>query len=157
MRLPFLLCALAVTSAIAQEKSESHMHHAAKPAGYAPGLGEIMTLQQMRHAKLRLAGSQKNWELAEYELDELREGFDDVQKYHETHDAIPVGAMVKSLTPAPLEALDKAIAAKDAAAFAKSFDQLTGACNACHRAAQRGFIVIVRPTTSPYPNQKFAP
>ena len=155
MRLPCLLFALAMTSAVAQEKSESH--HAARPAGYAPGLGEIMTLQQMRHAKLWLAGSQKNWPLADYELDELREGFDDVQKYHESHDSIPVGAMVKSLTPAPLEALGKAIAAKDAAAFAKSFDQMTAACNACHRAAQRGFIVIPRPATSPFPNQKFAP
>ena len=147
-----MLCAIAMPAA-----ADEHMHHAAGAAGAVPGLGEIMSLQLMRHAKLLLAGSQKNWPLADYELDELREGFDDVQKYHQTHDGVPVGAMVQSLTPAPLDALGKAIAAKDAARFATSFDQLTGACNSCHRAAKRGFIVIVRPAASPFPNQKFTP
>ena len=51
------------------------------PAGYAPGLGEIMTLTQMRHLKLWFAGDAKNWELADYELDELKEGFDDAIEY----------------------------------------------------------------------------
>jgi hypothetical protein len=31
---------------------------------YAPGLGEIMTFTQMRHAKLWMAGEAENWELA---------------------------------------------------------------------------------------------
>lgn len=157
MRRLFLLCALAMASAAAQEKPEAHMHHAAQPAGYVPGLGEIMSLQQMRHAKLWLAGSQNNWPLADYELDELREGFDDVEKLHATHEGVPVGAMAKSLTAAPVAALAKALEAKDAASFTKSFDQLTDACNTCHRAARHGFIVITRPATSPFPNQKFAP
>jgi hypothetical protein len=151
------LCALAVTASAQNKSDESHAHHAPKATAYVPGLGEIMSLQQMRHAKLWLAGSQKNWPLADYELDELREGFDDVQKLHATHDGIPVGAMAKSLTTPPVEALAKAIDAKDAAVFTKSFDQLTEACNSCHRAAKHGFIVIVRPATSPFPNQKFAP
>jgi len=151
-----VLCSLAMTSSLADDKE--HMHHAPSTAGgYVPGLGEIMSLQQMRHAKLWLAGSQKNWPLADYELDELREGFDDVQKLHATHDGIPVGAMAKSLTTPPAEALAKAIDVKDAAAFTKSFDQLTEACNSCHRAAKHGFIVITRPATSPFPNQKFTP
>ncbi len=149
-----LLCTLAMASAIAEEP---HMHQAPAAEGYTPGLGEIMTLQQMRHAKLWLAGSQKNWALADYELDELREGFEDVQKLHPMHEGVPVGAMVKNLTGAPLAALDKAIKAKDAASFGKSFDELTGACNACHRAAKHGFIVITRPAASPFPNQKFPP
>ena len=45
---------------------------------YTPGLGEIMSLQQMRHAKLYFAGQAENWDLAAYELDEIGEGFDDV-------------------------------------------------------------------------------
>src|SRR5215472_13838048 len=49
---------------------------------YAPGLGELMTFQQMRHTKLWLAGQARNWELAAYELDELEEGFDDIIKFH---------------------------------------------------------------------------
>jgi hypothetical protein len=43
---------------------------------FTPGLGEIMTLQQMRHLKLWYAGQAGNWPLADYELDELKEGFD---------------------------------------------------------------------------------
>jgi hypothetical protein len=42
---------------------------------YAPGLGEIMSLQQMRHVKLWLAGQARNWKLALQRLpccDELR-------------------------------------------------------------------------------------
>lgn len=150
-----VLCSLAMTSSFADDKD--HMHHAPGAAGYVPGLGEIMSLQLMRHSKLWLAGSQKNWPLADYELDELREGFEDAQRFHQTHEDVPVGAMIKSLTPAPLEALDKAISAKNSAAFAKSFDQLTAACNTCHRGAKRGFIVITRPTASLFPNQRFAP
>jgi hypothetical protein len=65
--------------------------------------------------------------------------------------------MIAKLALEPLEALSKAVAAKNAAQFARSFDQLTAACNECHRAANHGFIVIVRPTSSAFPNQAFAP
>lgn len=49
---------------------------AGSPEAYAPGLGEIMTLQQMRHVKWWFAGEAGNWDLALYELKELQEGFD---------------------------------------------------------------------------------
>src|SRR6516165_1897897 len=52
---------------------------------YVPGLGEIMTLNQMRHVKLWYAGQNANWALASYELDELNEGLDDAAKFHPTH------------------------------------------------------------------------
>src|SRR4051812_44833960 len=57
---------------------------------YEPGLGEIMSLQQMRYAKLWLAANAGNWPLADYELKELGEGFDDILKYHPTHEESPV-------------------------------------------------------------------
>ncbi|MGH2563654.1 MAG: hypothetical protein ACRDE5_04015, partial [Ginsengibacter sp.] len=44
-------------------------------AEYAPGLGEIMGGIQMHHAKLWYAGINDNWELAQYEIDELKERF----------------------------------------------------------------------------------
>jgi hypothetical protein len=37
-----------------------------------------MTLQQIRHAKLWFAGEARNWDLAGYELGELKAGFEDV-------------------------------------------------------------------------------
>ena len=124
---------------------------------YVPGLGEIMALQQMRHAKLWLAGSGGNWDLAGYELDELREGFEDASSQHPTNDGVPIAAMIKSLTPGPLDAVAKAVEAKSPAAFAKAFDSLTSACNACHRGAKHGFIRIKRPDASAFPNQDFGP
>jgi hypothetical protein len=129
----------------------------ADTTGYVPGLGEIMSLQQMRHAKLWLAGSRGNWALADYELDELREGFDDARSHYPTHDGVPVGAMIQSLTPAPLDAIGKAIGRKSPADFAKAFDGLTAACNTCHQGAKRGFIRIRRPGTSAFGNQDFDP
>ena len=39
-----------------------------------------MALQQLRHIKLWFAGRAGNWPLADYEIDELKDGFDDVNK-----------------------------------------------------------------------------
>ena len=134
-----------------------HEHSAAKAEAYVPGLGEIMSLQQMRHAKLWFAGARGNWALANYELDELREGFGDAGKLHATHESVPVAALIAKLTPAPLEALGKAIQRNSAAEFRRSFDALTAACNTCHQAANHGFIRIRRPAGPAYGNQEFAP
>ena len=116
-----------------------------------------MTLQQARHAKLWLAGTRRNWALAAYELGELREGFGDARDLHATHEGVPVASLVDKLTPAPLEAIDKAIKAKDLPGFRRSFADLTMACNTCHRAANHGFIVITQPGASSFTNQRFAP
>ncbi len=124
---------------------------------YVPGLGEIMAAQQMRHAKLWLAGRARNWPLASYELDELREGFDDAARFQTVHDDVPVAALIAKLTPEPLEDLSKAVASKSVAQFSRSFDKLTAACNECHRAANDGFIVITRPAASTFGNQVFSP
>jgi hypothetical protein len=59
---------------VASTSSTSSSATSSEP--YTPGLGEIMSLQQMRHAKLWFAGQAENWELADYEIDELGEGFD---------------------------------------------------------------------------------
>ncbi len=57
----------------------------------------------------------------------------------------------------PIEAIGAAIEAKDGARFAKGFNELTAACNACHEGIGRGFIVIQVPTASPFSDQSFAP
>jgi hypothetical protein len=124
---------------------------------YASGLGEIMSLQQMRHLKLWFAGAAKNWPLADYELDELKEGFDDVIKFFPVHEDMPIGQMAASTAVPVLADVKSAIEARDGAIFAAAFDKLTAACNTCHESSNHGFIVIVRPTSSPYSNQSFAP
>ena len=124
---------------------------------FTPGLGEIMTLTQMRHAKLWFAGQAANWSLASYELDELHEGLDDAATYHPTHkDApLPIPALIAKIMTDPLQQLEKAIKAHDGSAFIQAFDATTEACNSCHRATNFGFNVVTRPSANPYSNQTF--
>ena len=49
-------------------------------AGNEPNVGDIMAFQQERHLKLWFAGRAGNWPLADYEIDKLKDGFDDVDK-----------------------------------------------------------------------------
>ena len=153
-----VFAALALVLLAPARAAEEHPSHA--PAGkeaYASGLGEIMSLQQMRHLKLWLAGAAKNWPLADYELDELKEGFDDVIKFFPTKDDLPIGQMAGSTAVPTLPDVKAAIEARDAKKFAAAFDKLTAACNTCHQATKHEFIVIQRPTSSPYSNQSFTP
>ena len=132
---------------------------AGAPEAYAPGLGELMTFQQMRHTKLWLAGRAGNWDLAAYELDELAEGFDDVIKFHPTHKDAPVDpkdAIPRMMTQ-PMADLRDAVTSKDGPAFTRTYDALTTACNDCHQATNFGFNRVQRPETNPYPNQMFPP
>jgi hypothetical protein len=124
---------------------------------YAPGLGEIMTLQQMRHTKLWLAGDAGNWDLAAYEIKELGEGFDDVVRFHPTHEGssvAPKDAIPRMIT-LPMSEVRAALDKKDPKAFRQAYDTLTKACNDCHQATNFGFNRVQRPAMNPYPNQVF--
>jgi hypothetical protein len=126
---------------------------------YIPGLGEIMSLQQMRHTKLWLAGEAENWDLAAYEVDELSEGFDDVVRFHPTHKDSPVAPKdaIPRMVTEPLESVRAVVSRKDRPGFTDAYDALTTACNNCHQATNFGFNRVQRPATNPYPNQAFAP
>lgn len=126
-------------------------------ASYTPGLGDLMGATQGRHAKLWFAGSSKNWDLAAYELDEIREGLKEAVRFNPVFKNIPVAAMLNQFTAPPLSDLNKAIETKNSAGFKKAYDRLTNACNACHQAAGYGFITIKRPIAPPSTNQLFAP
>jgi hypothetical protein len=146
--------ALIVTATL---MAAAHAQDAAKPAAPAeestanlPGLGEIMTLQQLRHIKLWFAGHGGNWPLADYEIGELEEGFDDVNK-------LLGGDTVEKQVGGPIKALEKTIADKSRPEFDTAFDSLSAGCNSCHHSLDHGFIVIQRPTLLPYSNQNFAP
>jgi len=131
---------------------------APSPEAYAPGLGELMTLQQMRHAKLWFAGEAQNWDLAAYELEELGEGFDDIVKFHPTHKDSPVAPKdaIPRMINQPVADLRAAVEKKDSKSFSTAYDALTTACNDCHKATNFGFNRVQRPATNPYPNQLFS-
>lgn len=130
---------------------------AAGEAAKEPSLIEIMMVTQSHHAKLWYAGSARNWELADYQIDELKEGLEDAGKQIPNYKGIPVGSMIENLIMPPIAEVESAIKARDGAKFAAAYDKLTAACNACHEASKRGFIVIQRPAGAAFPNQSFAP
>jgi hypothetical protein len=131
---------------------------AQQPAPYHPGLGELMTaFVQPRHIKLGLAGNERNWPYAAYELGELAETFDDIAELVPKHDNLPIPEMIASTVKQPMAALDAAIKAEDANAFTKAYADLTASCNACHQSADHPMIVIQVPTDSPFPDQDFRP
>jgi hypothetical protein len=126
---------------------------------YTPGLGELMTLQQMRHAKLWFAGQAGNWKLAAYEAKEIREGLGDIARVHPTHkDApVPIDQAIETIMTDPLARLGEAIEKRDRRAFGDAYDTVTEGCNGCHQATDFGFNVVQRPSTNPFSNQSFAP
>jgi hypothetical protein len=143
------LCLVAL-SAHAQNRPAPGVSPPEAKSADVPGLGEIMTLQQLRHIKLWFAGHAGNWWLADYEIGELNEGFDDVDK-------LIGGGTVAKMVGAPLKELQKAVDEKNGAAFVAAYDRLGAGCNSCHHALDHAFISIQRPTSLPYSDQSFAP
>jgi hypothetical protein len=119
---------------------------------YAPRLGNIMGATQLRHFKLWYAGTEKNWDLANYELGQIGESFGEAMTYYP---GLPISDMTTLAKPAA--AIEAAIKAKDSEHFASAFRDLTTGCNECHRAHGMGFITIKVPNASPFSNQVFAP
>jgi len=150
MPVPAILIAGATIASVAAANAQDQSKAAEVKEPYQPGLGELMALQQMRHIKLWFAGRAGNWPLADYEIGELREGFDDVNK-------LLGGDTVEAAVGAPIAALQSAIDGKDRAGFAVAFDKLSAGCNGCHHTLERGFIVIQRPQAVPYSDQSFVP
>jgi hypothetical protein len=141
-----MVCCLAPV-ALAQPKLD-----ASPGEQYLPRLGDIMNAVQTRHIKLSLAGKAQNWELAAYELRQLKAGLlEAAVMYH----GIPVSNV--TTMNAPVQAIADAIAARESQGFVKASGELRAGCNACHQSMERGFIVIQPPTAAPFGDQSFAP
>jgi hypothetical protein len=136
-----------VPAAIAQSKSQ-----ATASEQYVPRLGDIMNAIQTRHIKLWLAGKVQNWDLAAYELRQLKAGLLEAAVLYE---GIPVTS-VTTMT-APVQSVADAIEARNSQRFAKAAGELTDGCNACHQSMGPGFIAIQTPTAAPFGDQSFAP
>ena len=131
---------------------------AQSPPTYRPGLGDLMTMTvQPRHIKLGLAGREKNWTYAAYELHELEESFERVARHSPQWRKKPIAEMMTSITKDPMAALEQAIKSADASQFTAAYGQLTDACNTCHQSAEVGMIVIQAPDASTFADQDFRP
>lgn len=153
------LAALLLTTSCSGSRKDVDSGTESNPPPYIIGLGEIMGLSQMRHAKLWYAGQAGNWPLAAYEIDELKEGFADATLYHNRHKSVPrpLDDMIPEYLDRPMADLQAAVRRSDKRAFAHAFEALTQGCNSCHREAGFGFNVVAKPTSLPVSNQSFAP
>jgi hypothetical protein len=120
-------------------------------SSYTPGLGEFMSSIQVHHAKLWFAGKNGNWDLADFEMGEIRETITDINKYCTNRPEITSLPMIE---PA-LDSLTISITGKNIESFKKSFTLLTITCNSCHKVTKHSFNVIKIPDIPPVPNQVF--
>lgn len=118
---------------------------------YSPGVGDFMSSIQMHHAKLWFAGKNENWELANFEMEEIQESLDDIQQYCADSPSIKTLPMIFP----PLDSLKHAISEKNIGKFKSGFNLLTNTCNNCHKAANHAFNVIRIPDIPPVTNQVF--
>ena len=118
---------------------------------YKPDFGEFMSTIQVHHAKLWFAGQNQNWKLADFEVHEIMEALDGIQKFRpDRKESQKIGM----LSPA-IDSINNAINKKDPALFKRSFNLLTNTCNDCHHSCDYEFNVVKIPETPPFSNQDF--
>ena len=118
---------------------------------YKPGLGEFMLNLQIHHAKIWFAGKNQNWDLAIFEVGEMKETIEHIKKYCDDRPEIK---SLPILYP-DLDSVNYAISAKNLPQFQKSFVLLTNSCNICHQSTHYSFNVIKLPDMPPFTNQDF--
>jgi cytochrome c553 len=113
-------------------------------------LNDLMVATQLRHFKLWYAGLVQNWQLANYELGQIRAAIDDTKRFYSSQADSKTSMMAE-----PTDELGDAIKAMDIDKFRKAYVKLTAACNACHEATGFGFIRIREPRLSPIETSPF--
>jgi len=122
-----------------------------------PGLGEYMTTIQLHAGKLWFAAKASNWELSQYELDELKETMEAAKALNAEKNGVKISNVLDSVLQTQVAQLAESIKRKSPAEFQKSYDDTLSACNGCHTESGYKFINIVRPTAPPVTNQKWEP
>lgn len=119
---------------------------------YKPGFGEFMSNIQVHHAKLWFAGQHSNWKLADFEIHEIMETMEDIQKFQAERKESKLIGMIK---PA-LDSVASAVKQQHASLFRRSYIELTNTCNNCHRAVNFDFNIVKIPDTQLFSNQDFS-
>lgn len=118
---------------------------------YKPGFGEFMNTIQLHHSKLWFAADARNWALAQYELDEMKETFEDLRQYVTDR---PEVQSIQMIQPA-LDGIERSVASKDQDQFKSAYILLTNTCNTCHKATKHDYNIIKVPSQPPVTNQQF--
>ena len=125
---------------------------------FKPAMDDLMTmLIQPRHIKLWYAGQAKNWTLAGFELNELRDALGRIGRTIPKYRTFSFDATVSSIFVDKMKAVDAAIRAGNAMQFNAAYADMTESCNTCHQGMDHPFLVIKVPDAAFYPDQIFTP
>jgi cytochrome c553 len=131
---------------------------ATEPPVYRSVISDLMnTVIQPRHIKLWLAGKAQNWPYAEYERHNIGGALARIATAIPTYKDQPTADLIAAFATPQLADLERAIKAKDEAAFATAYEALTTGCNQCHTATDHAMVVMQTPGSNPFPDQVFAP
>ncbi len=119
------------------------------------GLVTQMGRMQYFTHKLGLAIAAQNKPLQDFYAHEVEEVIEHVGDIKE-QDGVPIRHLIETILVPAFESLERAIDAADPAAVEGAYDGLLAACNKCHHAANRPYLVVERRTDNPY-MQRFAP
>jgi hypothetical protein len=169
MKLRFILAVAAATCSLPVFAMSVFAQQAAAPAAapagglqtteFKPGLDDAMTMMvQPRHLKMLAAANAGNWDLTNFQMNELRSSFRRIGLYLPNYRNKPFADAVTNTMQASIDATTAAIKAKDARAFRTAYAQLTDGCNACHVFMEHAFLVIKVPggdTANLWPDQDF--
>lgn len=118
---------------------------------YKPGFGEFMESIQIHHAKLWFAGKNQNWELADFEVNEIKENLEGIKKYcSDRAESKSIGMIDEAM-----DSISVVIQQKNQNSFREKYMDLTNTCNKCHQETQHEFNVIKIPEMPPFSNQDF--
>jgi len=134
----------ALESRVSEVEKQPTAAAAASRASFAPGLGEIMGLNQIRHDKLWFAGENANWPLAAYFVRRVRS----LQRKL----AVVRPKYAGDLAAFEDEHIDPALAACDAAdrnAFDRAFAAATDRANEMHVKWAKPYIRWTLPDEPP--------
>ena len=140
----FLVGSLTTSSRSAEVSAASSPQ---QQTAYVPSISDMMIATiQPRHERLWQAAKDGNWAFAGYELGNLRGAFGRLGRAHPMQEGIALPEMIETVTKEPFDEADRAIRARDSAAFTKAYSDLTDACNSCHQALNHGVVVIGVPS-----------
>ena len=104
--------------------------------------GELMIEVGVRFAHASREAAAGSWELATYDLHELREAFEDDLLTKTWADNPTMKHEASGFLAGPLAQLEATARTRDEGTWASSFAATTKGCNACHTAGHVAFIVI---------------
>jgi len=109
-----------------------------------PGLGEFMMQFEYHHNKLAKTIAEKKYDQSAYEVDEIKEVAEKIEKLQVTNDKLTgaFSGFYEKYLKSPLDVLADAAAKKDDQALHINYIALTNNCNSCHHENNMSFMTI---------------